>query len=155
MWVKTKVSSASAIVTESVDVAAKTGSVGSSTPKTVNVSSDTTDTLAPLVAMDPAGDAVAVWAGNTGANEEIFGATRPAGGAWQVPVGVGQSNSIVPPSVAVDPQGDAAAVWARYDGTLDTVEAAALDATGPLLKGLAIPATAGRAAPGRAERRSW
>jgi hypothetical protein len=108
----------------------------------VNVSTDTTDTPAPLVAMDPAGDAVAVWAGTTGANEAIFGATRPAGGAWQVPVGVGQSNSIVPPSVAVDPQGDAVAVWSSFDGTLTTVEAAALDATGPLLKGLSIPATA-------------
>ncbi|HEY4096382.1 MAG TPA: PKD domain-containing protein [Baekduia sp.] len=108
----------------------------------VNVSSETTDTLAPFVAIDPAGDAVAVWAATTGANEAIFGATRPAGGAWQVPARVGQSNSIVPPSVAVDPQGDAATVWSSFDGTLDTVETAALDATGPLLQGLAIPATA-------------
>ena len=46
-WVKTNVSSASASVTESVDVAAKSASVGTSTPAMVTFSSESGSGMKP------------------------------------------------------------------------------------------------------------
>lgn len=65
------------------------------------------------VAIDPKGDAVAVWALETVFEfEEVWAAYRPAGGLWQTPVELrGAINPAASPDVAIDPHGDAAAVW--------------------------------------------
>ncbi|HVX32930.1 MAG TPA: PKD domain-containing protein [Solirubrobacterales bacterium] len=101
------------------------------------------DASEPQVATDPQGDAIAVWRRSDGANARIEAALRPAGGAFGVPQklsGAGQDASN--PQVATYPQGDAIAVWRRSDGADERIEAAGLDASGPLLESLAIPASA-------------
>jgi hypothetical protein len=66
----------------------------------------------PDVAVDAIGDATAVWVRSSGGSFEIQAATRPAGGAWQVPVRLftaGEGTGAA--RIAVDPQGAAVAVW--------------------------------------------
>lgn len=65
------------------------------------------------VAIDSAGDAVAVWSYETEFEfEPVWAAYRPAGGAWQAPVQLAPAtNSSPSPAVAIDSRGDAAAVW--------------------------------------------
>jgi len=76
------------------------------------------EAIDPQVAVDPQGEAVAVWERSNGENEIVQAASRPAGGAWQTPVdlSVTGENGVFP-QVAVDPQGEAVAVWERSNGT--------------------------------------
>lgn len=60
---------------------------------------------APGVAMDAAGNVVAVWR----AGSAVYSATRPVGGGWSVPTIIGGSGSN--PAVAVDAAGNAIATW--------------------------------------------
>jgi hypothetical protein len=65
------------------------------------------------VAVDPAGNATAVWA----AGASLLAATRAAGGAWAAPVQL--SATVGPrgnPRVVVDPSGTATAVWGSFSG---------------------------------------
>ena len=65
------------------------------------------------VAVDPAGNATAVWS----AGASLQAATRPAGGAWSAPVQI--SATAGPrgnPRVVVDPSGTATAVWGSFAG---------------------------------------
>ncbi len=72
------------------------------------------------VALDAAGDAVAVWIGDDGGSEQ--GSMRAAGGNWQTPVGLasrmpGAEASGAGISLAVDPAGrNAVVVWSRAVG---------------------------------------
>lgn len=87
--------------------------------------------LEPQVAVDSAGDAVAVWERTNGANEIVQSASRAAGGTWQEPVDLSVAGrDAFNPQVAVDPSGDAVAVWGRYDGANYIVEAASRAAGG-------------------------
>jgi hypothetical protein len=82
----------------------------------VSLSTTTRDAYAPQVAVDPQGDAVAVWRRSSGTGDRVQSATRPAGGAWQAPVDLSAPGAIgFDPQVAVDRQGGAVAVWQRYD----------------------------------------
>ena len=86
----------------------------------------------PQIAVDPQGDAVAVWEGNNGA-PIIEAASRPAGGAWKTPVEVSAADhSAFSPQIALNTQGNAMAVWWRYSegGTDHTIEAASRPAGG-------------------------
>lgn len=108
----------------------------------VDISPSDVGATEPALAVGPTGDAVALWQAqgpNNGA--VVAAAVRPATlGAWQAPVQIGSSTGGVErPRVALDGQGDAVAVW--DDSGADTVYAAGYDAAGPLLDGLAIPAT--------------
>jgi hypothetical protein len=80
----------------------------------------------PQVAVDPQGNAVAVWDRSDGANTIVQGAVRPAGsGVWQAPVDLSAAGRTAgEPQVAVDPQGNAVAVWDRSDGTNTIVQGA-------------------------------
>jgi PKD domain len=92
----------------------------------------------PQVALDPQGDAVAVWDQSNGSDYIVEAAVRSAAsGAWQVPTQLSPTgeNSYLP-QVAVDPQGNAVAIWEN-----DLIEAAGYDAAGPLLHSLTIPGT--------------
>ncbi|MDQ8045859.1 MAG: PKD domain-containing protein [Patulibacter sp.] len=81
----------------------------------------------PSVAVDPAGNAIAVWKGLDGGSYRIQAATRRGGDAWSAPISisaVGQTAGS--PKVAFDAAGDATAVWIRSDGTNDRTQTATL-----------------------------
>jgi hypothetical protein len=76
------------------------------------------------VALDPAGDAVAVWQRSDGSDLRAQAAFRPAGSGWDSPEtlsAAGQSAEL--PQVAIDSDGNALAIWHRFDGTDDRVQA--------------------------------
>jgi hypothetical protein len=70
--------------------------------------------IAPQLAVNPHGDAIAVWVASVETRALIRVASKPAGGSWSAPVdisdpatGEGDSN----PRVALDAAGDTAVVW--------------------------------------------
>ncbi|MGN6373153.1 MAG: PKD domain-containing protein [Solirubrobacteraceae bacterium] len=68
----------------------------------------------PSLAVDAAGDTTVVWARSAGTNKILVQAVyRPAGGAWQTPVDLGEMNSAIDPEpwVAADEAGDTTAIW--------------------------------------------
>ncbi len=70
----------------------------------------------PHVAVDPAGEAVAVWLRLEG-TYSIEASTRPPGDEWSAPVTLSPpTNSSVEPTVAITPSGEAIAVWQRGNG---------------------------------------
>ena len=87
----------------------------------------------PQIAIDPAGDATAVWPVIGGA---VYSASRPAGGAFgpaaQIP-GASTASSD-PPQVTMDPGGDAFAVWVSTE-TRFVME----DNTPPALSAISVP----------------
>ena len=77
------------------------------------------DAADPEVAVDPQGDAVAVWSRGNAIMQTLFiqASTRPAGGAWQAPastLSVG-GEPADDPQVAVAANGKAVVVWQRSD----------------------------------------
>jgi PKD domain len=83
------------------------------------------DSEAPQVAVDPAGDAVAVWAREIGAHWVIQGATKPAGAGWTPTRDISNSERTAKePAVVIDPGGRAIAVWSRYDGFNNIIQSA-------------------------------
>jgi len=87
---------------------------------------------APQVALDPAGNAVAVWDRYDSAGHTIAqAAVRPAGGSFGMPVDLSAAgNHAQGAQVAVDQAGDAIAVWRRYNGTKWIAQAAVRPAGG-------------------------
>jgi hypothetical protein len=71
----------------------------------------------PLIAVDPQGDATAIWQRSDGENLVVQGATRPAGGSWSVPVELtaGQGRGGQHLQLAMDSRGNATAIWEGYD----------------------------------------
>lgn len=73
----------------------------------------------PLLAVDPRGDALAVWT----TNKVVQATVHPAEShAWRAPVDLSEANppgnvSAQAPAVAIDPRGDAVVVWQRTDST--------------------------------------
>jgi hypothetical protein len=64
------------------------------------------------VAVDPQGNAVAVWQRFNGVVTVVQAATRPAGGTWGPPVDIsGTEGSAQLPRVAIDAAGEAVATW--------------------------------------------
>jgi hypothetical protein len=96
--------------------------------------------LEPQVAVDPQGNALAVWEGLVDGNQVIQAAVRSdESGSWQAPVELSGSGAKASyPKVAVDSQGNAIAVWEQDEGGAAIVQAAGYDA-GPLLYGPSIP----------------
>ena len=89
------------------------------------------DASAPQVALDPGGNAIAVWTQWDGAHSRTHAAFRPSGGSF------GGDQTISPsgrdankPQIAMDSTGDAVAVWYRFDGTTDRIQAAVRPANG-------------------------
>lgn len=77
----------------------------------------------PAIALNAAGDAVAVWLNRYGSNWNIDAASLESGGSWQEPLAIETPAHIgFHPDVAIDPHGDAVAVW--RDGETETVDAA-------------------------------
>jgi PKD domain len=91
----------------------------------VDLSAAGRDAEDPQVAVDPAGDAVAVWTRFDGAHTIVQAAVRPAGGSW-VPSGnlSVAGRDAEEPDVGIDAAGDAIAVWRRHDGSKYIVQSA-------------------------------
>lgn len=83
------------------------------------------------VAIDPRGNAVAVWQRSNGTVSVIQAATRRAGGAtWSAPVDLsGDEASGELPRVAIDAAGEAVATW-EESYSVNTVQVATLSPTG-------------------------
>jgi PKD domain len=127
---------------ESIEAAVRPAASGAwQTPTPLSVRGMSTIGEFPEVALDPRGDAVAVWDRPNGGDYFVEAAVRSAAsGAWQTPtpLSVAGPNAYLP-QVAVDPQGNAVAVWERQNPSNELIEAAGYDAAGPLLRSLAIP----------------
>jgi hypothetical protein len=71
----------------------------------------------PQVAVDAAGDAVAVWSRSNGSKYIVQSATRPAGGVWGPPLDLSAAGADAKgPQVAVDGAGRFVVVWSRSTG---------------------------------------
>lgn len=77
--------------------------------------------IQPQVAVDPAGNAIAVWVNDpTGT---IRGAIKPFGGSWSEPMDISDSGSNVgEPQIAIDAYGNATVVWTRSNGSNDIIQ---------------------------------
>jgi hypothetical protein len=76
----------------------------------------------PQIAVDPQGEATAIWQRSNGSDLAVQGATRPAGGSWSAPVditaGYGQGGQHL--RLVVDSWGNATAIWEGYDSSHGT-----------------------------------
>jgi len=85
----------------------------------------------PQVAVDPRGNAIAVWERHDAAKFVVQAAVRPAGGTWQSPANLSAPcRDAFDPQVAVDPQGNAIAVWERHNAAASVVQGALRPAGG-------------------------
>jgi hypothetical protein len=81
----------------------------------VNLSESGFTGESPQVAADAHGDVTAVWGRGGGGDYAVQTATRPAGGAWQVPVTLSEAGvDAGGAQVADDPEGEAVAVWDTF-----------------------------------------
>lgn len=101
------------------------------------------------IAEDPAGDTLVGYFDPE--DDAAYASLRPAGGLFSAPQQVSPLKEAVNPSagsegvglgVAVDAQGDGVFGFDAIDGAETLASASLLDAAGPLLAGLSIPATA-------------
>jgi hypothetical protein len=90
------------------------------------------DNLQPEVAIDPHGDAIAIWTRSNNRGYAIQAARRAAAtGIWQLPSTLsapGDDNNGAP-SVGIDSRGNALAVWVRPHDRGNVIQAAARDTT--------------------------
>lgn len=115
----------------------------------VELSARGSDSWDPQVAVDPAGNATAVWSHEVSAGRVAEGARRPTGGEWSEPVELSDGGQGFSPQLAVDPAGNATAAWSRKDGSSWIVQARGLDAAGPVVTAI-TGATSRLSARGRA-----
>jgi hypothetical protein len=100
------------------------------TPK--NISAAQRESDSPQVALDPAGNAIAVWASVNGGHWVVQAAARSAGGAWEAPQDLSNADEDAGSAeAALDAAGNAIAVWASWNGRRSVVQAAARPARGP------------------------
>jgi hypothetical protein len=81
----------------------------------VNYDPWTTDQFRPSIAVDPSGNAYALWEDCRDDFGDIYFSYRPAGGSWSANVKVNDDPGTAwqsHPSIAVDPSGNAYSVWA-------------------------------------------
>ena len=78
------------------------------------------DPAAPHVAVDPDGNAVAVWSAINAGERVVQAARRPAGGAWSDPVVISGGGDVLSGNdeVAIDAQGNATAIWAEFSSSV-------------------------------------
>jgi hypothetical protein len=102
--------------------------LGGSWEAPVNVSSEGEQVQQLRDAVDPAGNAIVVWAGNSGepgGYEIARTAYKPAAGEWGEPTELSaDGGNAFPSDVVFDTGGNAAVVWQRAEGTSNVVQAA-------------------------------
>jgi PKD domain len=92
----------------------------------------------PDVAVDVAGDAVAVWGG-----ADLHAARRRAGSSvWEPAQIAAPGPACFELALAVDPAGDAVVIWNASEMAVTRLDASVLDVTPPALKALVFPRTA-------------
>jgi hypothetical protein len=105
------------------------------------LSSSGRDAVAPDVALDPRGNAIAVWTRSDGRNTVVqssYGAA--ATGGWSPARSISEAGGdAVGPAVAVDGRGNGTLLWSRFDGASFTAQASGYDAGGPELRDLTVP----------------
>jgi PKD domain len=101
--------------------------VGGSWGAATNVSSEGEAVQAVRDAVDPDGNAIVAWAGNTGeegGHEIVHAAYKPVGGEWESPTELSAAGgNSFPSDVVFDTGGNAALVWQRWDGSSNVVQA--------------------------------
>ncbi len=99
--------------------------------------------VAPRVAINGAGDALALWSFSNATPTVVEGSLRSAGGSWQPQLTVSRLGvDSVEPALALDPSGNALAAWVLEEGGQHLIQAAALDGAPPDLDSLSIPPAA-------------
>jgi hypothetical protein len=94
----------------------------------LDVSTPGTDALVPVVAVDPRGDAMAVWAQSMNKHWTVLAAKRTASRPWSPPRAISSdTNDAASPQVATDAAGNAVAVWQWFDGQNSIIQSAAYD----------------------------
>ncbi len=101
----------------------------------------------PELAVDAAGEAVAVWERRDRGEAAIEAAARLPGGEWSAPIAIsGKGDEVGEPEVAISPAGRAVVVWQRSAGADTIVESASRPARGRWSRPLALSRKGGRAA---------
>jgi hypothetical protein len=78
----------------------------------------------PQIAIDPSGNALAVWTRFDGTNGRIQTAYRPAGGSFGTPVTISDpGGDSTEPAVSMDSSGKAVIAWSRFDGVNTRLQA--------------------------------
>jgi len=103
---------------------------GGSWQTPVDLSESVPSQLNPRVAVDPGGEAIAVWRLTSG-GARVQASVRPAGGSWQTPVDLSEAGKEAGgPDVALNPQGEAIVTWTGSHGGNSIVQASARPAGG-------------------------
>jgi hypothetical protein len=72
----------------------------------------------PHIAVDPEGNATAVWSRYNGSHWIIQASTKPFEGSWQTPADLSNAEQDAEgPQIAIDSEGNATAVWYRSNGS--------------------------------------
>jgi Glucodextranase, domain B len=84
---------------------------------------NSSDSYSPQVAVDPSGNAIAVWFKWDGARNDIWSNRYVVGMGWEIAqlIEADDSGDAEGPQVAVDNLGNAVAVWHQNDGTRDNI----------------------------------
>jgi hypothetical protein len=111
-------------------------------PPTVLVSA-VSGPLAPQIALDPRGDALAVWSHSTSGFSRVQAAGLQVGSSsWSSARALSKpGGDALTPQVALDAGGNGAVAWARYNGQSFVVQGVGYDGSGPALDKLAVPAS--------------
>lgn len=127
-------------------VTSATSAAGGGWTTPVDLSATGHDAWDPQVAIDPAGNATAVWSlsddSTSNSTRTVQAVRRTAAGSWTAPVDLSSGGSSWNPQVALDPSGNATTAWSRNDGAGWTVQARGLDAAGPVVTSLTGQVTA-------------
>ena len=100
----------------------------------VDLSEAGQDAWTPQLAIDPAGNATAVWSRVDGSNRIVQAARGTVAGGWTEAIDLSEAGQDAwNPQVAVDPAGNATTVWSRTNGANWIVQARGLDAAGPVV----------------------
>lgn len=100
----------------------------------------------PALAVDAAGEAVAVWERRDHGSSMIQAASRPPGGQWSAPIPISRKGQeVAEPEIAVDPAGKAVVVWQRSSRGDSIVQSASRSPGGRWSAPVDISAKGGRA----------
>ncbi len=110
-----------------------------SAPDRLSSETETVFSARPVLAADPAGNAVAAWLQSDGANVRVRAAFRPAGGSFGPATTLSAAGqSATDADVAMDAAGNAIVVWSRFDGTRRRVQWSYRPVSGPFSGGTTI-----------------
>jgi hypothetical protein len=104
--------------------------VGGEWGEAADVSAPGEQVQSPRAALDPDGNAIAVWSGNSGelgGSDIVHAAYMPFGEEWEEPVELSaEGGNGFPNDVVFDTHGNASVIWQRWDGTTNLVQTAYL-----------------------------